>query len=456
MNTTQHFENENSENRTTAEQADAPLEINEIEEKALQDLLRFPLTDALFGRRSRRFFRGADIPDGPLAHKSRFEPLPLSELEKLLILVSVGGKTGWHNSVTRHEHYAPHLSNYPGAAGGRTFFSAAGFHTSEIFFTDDSGTYFFATRDTPVVADRNEDGTPDLKALLQAHRGQIHRVSSTRLHIPPHEPYMEGHNSWVANRPGSLLVFPVGDVAQHAIANLCFFTQNGFIIYDDVNKRKIPGLEEFSSLVNVDEPLPLTFLDQYSLTEVTAELSSAVYAGALMQQAIGLGGWAFNGIDRLTILGASGNPEVPGLGFRYDTDERWALPNPTGLDGVFEGFTPPHYPNMRAAVDAFCERKFGAGGPFNAQTSGPWKNSAQVRGSAQVHDEAFREIVARQAQYIFDTFGKFPATVPTIFVLMYLQSHHLDLEYYDKLFKPGSYLPSHAEHLHRWHGLNER
>jgi hypothetical protein len=262
---------------------------------------------------------------------------------------------------------------------------------------------------------------------------------------------MEGHNTWVANRPGSLLVIPTGDVSQHVIANLCFYAQNGFTIYDDINHRHIPGIENFSDIADVENPYPLTFLDQYSLTECTAELSTAAYAGMLMQQAIGLGGWMYNGIDRLTILGASNDPDVPGLGFRYDTDERWPLPNPTGLEGFFEGHTPPHYPNMRAAVEHFCERKFGIGGPFNAETKGPWKESRKVRGSAQVHDEHFRELVALQAQYMFDTFGKFPATVPSIFILMYLQSHHLDLEYYDTLFEPGTYLKTHAEHLTKWH-----
>ena len=32
----------------------------EREEQALQELLAFPFVDALFGRRSRRFFRGAE------------------------------------------------------------------------------------------------------------------------------------------------------------------------------------------------------------------------------------------------------------------------------------------------------------------------------------------------------------------------------------------------------------
>jgi len=50
-----------------------------------------------------------------------------------------------------------------------------------------------------------------------------------------------------------------------------------------------------------------------------------------MLQAMGLGGWMFNGIDPFAMLGASGNPQVPGLGFRYDKDERWPYPNPTGL-----------------------------------------------------------------------------------------------------------------------------
>lgn len=419
--------------------------------QGFKDLSQFTLLSALFGRRSRRFSLGAEIPDGPLKFKSAHPPLPLSELERMLVLSAVGGNTGWHNLITRHARYAPQLSNYCGAAGGRTFPSAAGFHTSEIFFTDDSGTYFFPTRDAPALVEAG-GGAPDLEEWLATHQARIRRLADRRLHIPATEPYMEGHNTWCANRPGSLLVIPVGDIAQHNLLNFCFFVQNGYCIFDDVHGERIPGMERFRSLVDVENPIPLTFVEQYSLTECTAELATACFSGMLLLQGMGLGGWMFDGLDRFTVLGASGNPEVPGLGFRYDTDERWALPNPTGLPGVFEAFCPPHFPDLRAAVEALCQRKFGEGGPYHADTPGPWKNSARVRGNATVHNEEFRECVALMAQYTYDRFGRFPGTVPTVFIMNYLQAHHLDLEFYDHYFRPGAYLPTHAAHMRNWHG----
>jgi hypothetical protein len=419
--------------------------------EALQELAAFPLVEALFGRRSRRFALGDEIPDGPLAYRSMRQPLPLSDLERMLVLSAMGGTTGWHFSITRHARYAPHLSNYAGGAAGRTFPSAAGFHTAELFFTDDSGLYFFPTRDAGALIDPAIDQvTPEL--MVERHRDRVRKLSDGRLYLPAEEPYLEGHNTWCVNVPGSLLVIPVADIAQHLIAILCFFTQNALAIYDDVNARQIPGLDEFSGLVDIEEPLPLTFAEQYALTEATAELASACYAGVLMLQGMGLGGWMFDGIDRFSMLGASGNPEVPGLLFRYDKDERWSTPNPTGRQGVFEAYCPPHYPNMAAAVEAFAERKFGPGGPFHPDTPGAWTDSPGVRGSAQVHDQRFKACVALQAQYVLDTFGKFPGTVPSVFIMNYVQAHHLDLDFYDRFFEPGAYLDTHAQHMPRWHG----
>jgi hypothetical protein len=417
----------------------------------LETALNFPLIEALHGRRARRFSAGAVIPDGPLAFESELDPQPLSDLEKMIVLTSAAGNTGWHFAITRNATYAPHFPNYSGAAGGRTFPSAAGFHVMEMFLTDDDGVYLFETRDAPKLVDRDPDAPVDIDAVIEAHRGRIRKLADGRMNIPDEEPYMEGHNTWCVNRPGSLLLMPVADIAQTLIAILCFLTQNGASIFDDVNGERIPGMDAFHEIVDVDEPFPLTFVEQYALTEATAELTTSCYAGMLMLQGMGLGGWMFDGIDRHTILGASGDPAVPGLGFNVETDDRWALPNPTGTDGVYTAFCPPHFPDMRAAVEAFSERKFGAGGPFNPDTPGAWSESAKVRGAAQVHSEEFTECVATQAQYVFDRFGKFPGTVPSLFCLTYLQAHHLDLSFYDEHFEPGAYLRTHAEHQERWH-----
>jgi hypothetical protein len=432
--------------QTSDPTADIPAHVRQ----ALTELADFPLLAALYGRRSRRFPLGGEIPDGLLAYRSRHAALPLSELERLLVLTTMAGTTGWHYAIMRHERYAPYLANYAAGAAGRTFPSAAGFHTVEIFFTDESGTYFFPTRDAGALVDPAIE-QPTLELMLERHAGQIRKLSDARIHLPRREPYMEGHNTWIANAPGSLLVIPIADIAQHTIANLCFFTQNGYCIFDDVHGRSVPGMDRFRDLVDVDGPLPLTFLEQYSLTEATAELATCAYNGTLLLQAMGLGGWMFDGIDRLSMLGASGDPEVPGLGFRFDIDPRWALPNPTGLDGVFEAFCPPHYSSMADAVEAFTRRKFGPGGVYHPDTPGAWRESARIRGNAAPHTEEFKACVSLQAQYIFDTFGRFPGTVPTLFIMNYLQAQHLDVDFYDTFFRAGAYLSTHAAHLETWH-----
>jgi hypothetical protein len=114
----------------------------------------------------------------------------------------------------------------------------------------------------PAVAARGEKGLFDFRELLEAHWKRIRQIQDGRLDLPNRVPYIEDHNTWVVNRPGTMLCIPVGDLAQHVLLNLCYFTQNGACIYDDVNNRKIPGIEQFSSLVNVDEPLTLSFMEQ--------------------------------------------------------------------------------------------------------------------------------------------------------------------------------------------------
>ena len=418
--------------------------------KGLLEAVEFPLIEAIHGRRSRRFARGATIPDGPLAYQSEHKPAPLTRLEQMLLLTTVAGNTGWSNLIPHSRFYTPHIPNYASAAGGRSFPSAAGFHTTEFFFTDDKGVYFFPTKDMPSATADTQNYQTDLNAYLEAHTSRIVKLSDGRLNIPAQPQHMEMHNEWCANVDGSTLIIPVSDLAQHVLLNLCYLVQSGSGIFDDINNRQIPGLEKYKHIVDLENPYPLTYTDQIGLAEVTVENATSCYAGMLMLQALGLGGWMYEGINPFSILGASGDPNVPGLGFRFDMPPGQLLPHVTGLEGVFEGHCQPHFKDMRKAVESVVERKFGSNGPYNAQTPGPYKNTGDVRTSAAPIDDEFIDCVATMAQYIQDTFGRFPATVPAMFSMMYLQAHQLDIGFYDTHFNPGAYLRTHANHHENW------
>jgi len=39
----------------------------------------------------------------------------------------------------------------------------------------------------------------------------------------------------------------------------------------------------------------------------------------------------------------------------------------------------------------------------------------------------------QQSRYFYDTFGEFPATVPLMFLIIYLKTHHLDFDFYNDI-----------------------
>lgn len=417
-----------------------------IPTEALRQLERQPFLQTLLGRRSRRFAKGAALPQGPLAYTSTADPHPLSRDEELLVLLATGGATGWNYGIVYDDR--PAIANYAGGAVGRPSISGAGFQVSDLFFTNDDGVFFFSTRDAGALT---EPGA-SLDELLEAHRGRIVKLADERLQIPRQPPWLEPHNDFVVNTPGTTLVLPVADLAQHLLAIVWYFVQNGYAIEDDISGEPIAGIQHYADLLDLDNPRPLSFVEKHALAQVSVELSTGTFAGALALNAIGLGGWSFDGIDVFGLLGASGRDDYPGLGFRFDADPSWATPNVTGLPGVFEAFTPPHHHDLEAATRALVARKFGAGGPFNAQTPGPWRDNAGVRGGAVRATERAIKATALIAQHVYDVHGRFPATVPAVYARNHLQAHHLDLGFYDEHFGPGAYLDTHARHDALWHG----
>jgi hypothetical protein len=411
--------------------------------------LEFGLFDALTGRRSRRFAVGSEIPGGPFAYRSELPPQPLTDIETLTVLTAMAGSTGWHFLHPHSSRSDPALPAYSIRPGGRTMASGAGWHTTELFFTDDTGTYIFETRDAGGLVTPDADGRIEPVAWIAAHRSRIRRLADTRLDVPAD--WYTPHNQWGAGRSGSLLVIPVTDLAEMFLSAMAVGVARGVTIVDDRTGAALVDPAEWSDVLDTGIVWPLSIMEQEVLAFAASEQAIACHNGMLALQAMGLGSWMFNGVDHLAMLGASGDPARPGLGFRYDTDMRWPMPNVTGLTGVFEGACPPHVPSMTAAADRLHARRHTAGGAFDARASGPWRDSASVRGAGAVPDERERACLAAMAEVIHARYGKFPATLPSIHVSLYLQAHHLDLGFYDRFFAPGAVLATHRDHQRDWH-----
>lgn len=420
----------------------------------LDDLFEYPLLRAIFGRRSRRFGLGMEIPSGPLAFESDAEPLPLSELERSVLVAAGTGVTGWNFGVPFGPARPDEHADYTVRFTGRTAPTAAGIGTPVLLFTDDDGTYVTNTRDVEPTRHRElEDIDDDAERIVAACREHTTKLTDSRLDLPAAPGHVLEPNFWWANAPGSTLFVPVADASEQMLGILSMFVENGYTIVDDDAGRSAGDLAPFveSGLLDEEKAFPLSFLESTTFATNCSEGSFIGHNVVLTMQAMGLGGLYFSGLNERSVLGAAAADGVEGLGFRFVDDEDRVAPNPVGLDGVFEGLCPPYYPDMRAAVEAIVERKFGSGGAYDPGTAGPWKDSAGVKESVPPYGDEMVDCLSEIAGYVYDKYGTFPGTIPTMVLPGFVQAHHLDTAYYDAHYGSGAYLESHDTHLDRWH-----
>jgi hypothetical protein len=129
--------------------------------------------------------------------------------------------------------------------------------------------------------------------------------------------------------------------------------------------------------------------------------------------------------------------------------------NPVGLDGVMEGLCPPYCRSMADAVDAVVAQKYGPGGTYTDRAPferifKPGLAEPYLR-EAPHYEEDVVACVKDICTYIYERHGRFPAHVDAIYLPgLWLQAHHLDLDYYDQLFTQG-YTETHRRHQELWH-----
>jgi len=423
-------------------------------EDLIKDLSRFPLLEALFGRRSRRFGLGMEIPSGPLQYTSRHEAVDLTPLERAVLLVCGCGVSGWNAGLEHTASANPKSGcNYAVRHTGRTFASGAGALSAELMVTDDSGTFITKFRDIRPDSWRQFENGFDAEKFLQIVGDHSVKLSDGRVVIPNELPHVPSHNQWSVGKSGTTLFVPVVDMTVYMLNLIGIYLGMGFIPYDTTHDRPCGDLLPHvrSGTLNEVRRFPLCEIEQHVLASCAIEAGQICHNLVLTLQAMGLGGWMFTGLNSYSLLGSSAEQGIPGFGFRFQRDERWPSPNPVGIDGHFEALCPPYQRDMKAAVESFIKMKFGEGGTYDPKKPGPFRENARIKNEIERYSPEMVEILTKVATYIFETYGKFPSSVSSIYSRPCVQAQHIDHEYYDKFYGSDSYLESHRDHMCKWH-----
>jgi hypothetical protein len=462
----------------------------------LADLFRYPLMSAIVERRSRRVCRGTSVEAGGVSHQSGNAPAPLSALEEAIVVVTTG-LTGllMHDGPIDPSELG--TGSYFMRLQARAAASPDNTQPTSFFLINDSGVSLIkkltrqeAMRFLKDVPPRWADWSEG--DWLAAAQAVTQRVFNERLQYPRQFPYYHMWNKQLSNRPGTTLLLPIVDMsrgfmsvvlnilsepeAERALflddwqpfvpkspADVGAWLAAGLgLLPDRIPYQPIGGVEwAQSGTVNPKIRLPLGIAHTFQVDyEAILLLQNLVLTG----QAMGLGGWLHASVPSPLIFERDPEKGIYGLGFRMHAPEkewqRWpptpsTLPNPVGLDGVIQALCPPYLASMDDAVDQVLDEKFGNQGTYRdvAQFARAYRNVANAEAylqRAQPYSAKTVEYMKMLCNYIYDTYGRFPAHVDAFHVPgVWLQLSHLELEYYDKYFDPALYSRQ-AAHARIW------
>lgn len=465
----------------------------------LEDLFAYPLFSALTERRTRRIPRGFSVDAGALGHTSANDPAPLSKLEEAILVTTIAGITG----ATTHD--GPLTKPSGGSELGTPFLNILARTASSA--DNAQATYFFMINDDGIFLVRHPTGARALEMAkdlppkwsdwsdadwLGAADEFLVRVSDKRIDFPREWPYYLGWNAQASNVAGTTVFFPVVDCTWQYINALlilaCEPDGKRPIFIDDWRSfhpaspfewlakvagglgfaEKIPyhpigGLKWVrNGFVSTDNSAPLGFGHT-----LRTDYEAFFYFQNLMLvgQAMGLGGWIHGAVFPPYIWQQDPAKGWHGLGFRLEEPKKhrhWppvpaSQPNPVGIDGILESLTPPYVSSMDEAVDCVVEAKYSAGGSgygnegiFARSYKDPADAKAYVEAGTRFGPEQI-EYVKDTCNYIWDTYGRFPAHVDAFYTPgMWLQFSHLELEYYERYFD-GSQYTRQSAHDALWH-----
>jgi len=402
------------------------------------------------------------IPDGPLAFRSRHQPVPLNEDEEAALVFAACGISG---------HALADLAYSPAEGGNimaglvaRTIASGDGLQTVALFVINDEATHLVRRpRELPANEIETLIELGRRRAFTELYRRCRVKVKESRVTTPAEPLFNINANRWSAHAPGTSYFLPVNDLTFMYVNGLLEILNEatGAFILDERANFRPAGLGPFARSRGghlEDNPhlgrvATLRQIEQFVSEFVTIEQGMMLQNLGLMAQALGLGGFPnfanhefgwFRALGfRLEEMPASryvGASWLPRLAMRVLRRDP-LIPYPVGLerdgDVLLKPFCPPYYKSMAEAVRAVVDIKFGKGGVFRSAGHGSaWAKPAEVTQKIPSISEAAIAAATAYCEYVWNRYGRFPALMPPYRTVLGFQACHLDGEFYDRYYRP--------------------
>jgi len=212
--------------------------------------------------------------------------------------------------------------------------------------------------------------------------------------------------------------------------------------------------------------ISITILEGWIHEFAAIEQGAAIQNMALMTQALGLGGFphfAHHPWSWPQALGfrmtADAFRRTIGAGWIMKSLIRllrrdWSMPVAVGLerdgDVLLKPYCPPYYPDMRAAVEAYVEDKYGQHGSLRDPIAGGmWKSPTAVEDGIPRASKAAVETTVAYCTYLFERFGRVPATNGPFRTVTAFEAFHIDPDFYATHYVPGALSPTQTNHDHQ-------
>ena len=412
--------------------------------KEVRELFQYPLLKAMARRRTRRFPLGCEMAEGTLAYASKNPPVPLNDIETAILCWAGAGITGTIAAdMPTNDVQGSMFTSWV----GRTTPYACNAHNMRLFFTNDEGLFVYDPKGAskPVEIETEKDWE---KIGTYFKRDTV-KLSDGRFQMIPEALVRAVH--WNTNKPGTTVFMPVLEISEGYLDALtAVFMGEGYKVFDDIKGTGPAGIKKWIDNGVLKGPdVPLSTMEYTIFLTYLAPPFHALQNMQLVAEGIGLGSIIMTGYVAILILQT--------MGFHYNIAKEGSGAilnmNPIGMDGVLQSYQPPYYNSMNDAVDAFIEKKFGAGGLYTSDYSGivPFGDWKKVQPGYPVPGKEVIQIIKDYCNYIFDTYGRFPATFDTIVMPEWLQVHHLEEEFYDKYGLDKLVNETHRRHMELWH-----